>query len=132
MLAAKRTATFTESVIREMTRIANQHEAINLAQGFPDFDAPGKLKDGRPSSQGKIPPLWTSPTSEYGFGLFLDALEGHKSVGHGGAINGFNTRMETYPDQQVTIVVVANTSYPAAEKVGPMVAKALFKSLAIP
>jgi len=31
MIAAKRTATFTESVIREMTRIASQHEAINLA-----------------------------------------------------------------------------------------------------
>ena len=45
MLAAKRTATFTESVIREMTRIANQHEAINLAQGFPDFPMPEPMKD---------------------------------------------------------------------------------------
>lgn len=31
---------FTESVIREMTRIARQHNSINLAQGFPDFDTP--------------------------------------------------------------------------------------------
>ena len=45
MLAAKRTSTFTESVIREMTRIANQHEAINLAQGFPDFPMPEPMKD---------------------------------------------------------------------------------------
>src|SRR5919197_1508468 len=45
MLAAKRTATFTESVIREMTRIANQHEAINLAQGFPDFPMPEPMKE---------------------------------------------------------------------------------------
>ena len=29
---------FTESVIREMTRVANQYEAINLSQGFPDAD----------------------------------------------------------------------------------------------
>ncbi|NQU50674.1 MAG: aminotransferase class I/II-fold pyridoxal phosphate-dependent enzyme [Planctomycetes bacterium] len=36
---------FTESVIREMTRIANQHQAINLAQGFPDFPAPMALKE---------------------------------------------------------------------------------------
>ncbi|WP_257236504.1 hypothetical protein [Nostoc sp. 'Peltigera malacea cyanobiont' DB3992] len=28
---------FTESVIREMTRVALQHDAVNLAQGFPDF-----------------------------------------------------------------------------------------------
>ena len=44
-LRAARTATFTESVIREMTRLANQHEAINLAQGFPDFPMPTPMKD---------------------------------------------------------------------------------------
>lgn len=42
---AARTHTFTESVIREMTRVARRHDAINLAQGFPDFPAPGLLKD---------------------------------------------------------------------------------------
>jgi len=36
---------FTESVIREMTRIAREHGAINLAQGFPDFPAPEALKE---------------------------------------------------------------------------------------
>jgi aspartate/methionine/tyrosine aminotransferase len=45
MLAAKRTSTFTDSVIRGMTRIANQHEAINLAQGFPDFPMPEPMKE---------------------------------------------------------------------------------------
>jgi aspartate/methionine/tyrosine aminotransferase len=41
---ARRTHGFTESVIREMTRVAAMHEAINLAQGFPDFPAPEALK----------------------------------------------------------------------------------------
>ncbi|HEV8236138.1 MAG TPA: aminotransferase class I/II-fold pyridoxal phosphate-dependent enzyme, partial [Gemmatimonadaceae bacterium] len=45
MLAARRTATFTESVIREMTRIASLHQAVNLAQGFPDFPMPEPMKD---------------------------------------------------------------------------------------
>jgi len=36
---------FTESVIREMTRQARDHGAVNLAQGFPDFGAPAALKD---------------------------------------------------------------------------------------
>src|SRR5216684_1976118 len=40
-----RTAQFTESVIREMTRLAVEHKAVNLAQGFPDFSAPQVLKD---------------------------------------------------------------------------------------
>ena len=39
-----RTAEFTESVIREMTRLAIRHGAVNLAQGFPDFPAPVDLK----------------------------------------------------------------------------------------
>ncbi|MEK7853830.1 MAG: aminotransferase class I/II-fold pyridoxal phosphate-dependent enzyme [candidate division NC10 bacterium] len=40
-----RTRIFTESVIREMTRLAEQHDAINLAQGFPDFPAPTEVKE---------------------------------------------------------------------------------------
>jgi aminotransferase len=42
---AKRVQYFTESVIREMTRLAHQHGAINLGQGMPDFDAPQEVKD---------------------------------------------------------------------------------------
>jgi aminotransferase len=38
-------ARFTESVIREMTRLANAHGAVNLSQGFPDFPAPEELKE---------------------------------------------------------------------------------------
>jgi aspartate/methionine/tyrosine aminotransferase len=37
-------STFGESVIREMTRLATRHNAINLAQGFPDFAAPSAVK----------------------------------------------------------------------------------------
>ena len=40
---SERTASFTESVIRRMTRVANQYNAINLSQGFPDFDPPAAL-----------------------------------------------------------------------------------------
>ena len=44
-MPAIRTASFTESVIREMTRVAQQHGAINLAQGFPDFPMPEAMKE---------------------------------------------------------------------------------------
>ena len=39
-----RISEFKESVIREMTRLAFQHGAVNLAQGFPDFAAPAEVK----------------------------------------------------------------------------------------
>ncbi len=41
---SQKAARFTESVIREMTRLANRHGAVNLSQGFPDFPAPDALK----------------------------------------------------------------------------------------
>ena len=40
MRSSQRAGTFTESVIREMTRVAQKYGSINLAQGFPDFPMP--------------------------------------------------------------------------------------------
>ena len=40
-----RTADFTDSVIRRMTRVSNQYGAVNLSQGFPDFDPPQAILD---------------------------------------------------------------------------------------
>ena len=40
---SERTAGFTDSVIRRMTRVSNQYNAINLSQGFPDFDPPQEI-----------------------------------------------------------------------------------------
>lgn len=42
---SNRTATFTDSVIRRMTRISNQYNAVNLSQGFPDFEPPKEILD---------------------------------------------------------------------------------------
>lgn len=40
-----RTSQFTDSVIRRMTRVSNQYGAVNLSQGFPDFDPPKEITD---------------------------------------------------------------------------------------
>jgi len=44
-VVARRAGIFTESVIREMTRLAREANAINLAQGFPDFPMPPSMKE---------------------------------------------------------------------------------------
>ncbi len=41
---SRKTTLLSESVIREMTRLADRHGAINLAQEFPDFPAPANIK----------------------------------------------------------------------------------------
>ena len=63
--SASRVDRFTESVIREMTRLADLHGAINLAQGFPDFEPPDELKEAarRAITDGfnQYPVTWGSP-----------------------------------------------------------------------
>jgi aspartate/methionine/tyrosine aminotransferase len=43
--SSDRAMKFTESVIRDMTRVCLKHQGVNLAQGFPDFSAPGEIKE---------------------------------------------------------------------------------------
>src|SRR5437899_5108423 len=44
-IVSNKALSFTESVIREMTRLAQLHGAVNLAQGMPDFPAPAEIKE---------------------------------------------------------------------------------------
>lgn len=50
-----RVGTFTDSVIRRMTRISNKYGAINLSQGFPDFDPPKEILDALEKTAQKGP-----------------------------------------------------------------------------
>ena len=71
MLLSTRTEQFTDSVIRRMTRISNQYGAVNLSQGFPDFDPPQAIMDrlAEVAHQGphQYAITWGAPN-------FLDAL----------------------------------------------------------
>lgn len=62
---SRRTAVFTESLIREMTRVAQRHGAINLSQGFPDWDPPAELvqaaKDAMDAGGHQYAITWGSP-----------------------------------------------------------------------
>lgn len=57
-----RTETFTDSVIRRMTRVSNKYGAVNLSQGFPDFDPPkeitDRLRDIAPVGPHQYPITW--------------------------------------------------------------------------
>ena len=43
--SSQKALSFTESVIRDMTRVCIRHKGVNLAQGFPDFAAPEEIKE---------------------------------------------------------------------------------------
>lgn len=62
---SQRTTRFTESLIREMSRVASRYGAINLAQGFPDWDPPAELvqagKDAMDAGRHQYAVTWGSP-----------------------------------------------------------------------
>lgn len=47
--------------------------------------------------------------NDYGFGLFIDSLDGHARVQHGGGIFGFNSMLARFPDDGVTVAVMSNS-----------------------
>lgn len=71
--------------------------------------APGRLSDGRLASAVRVSASGEAAKTEYGFGITTGLFEGRRVVAHGGSINGFNAALATFPDQRVTVVVLANT-----------------------
>ncbi|CAN5168774.1 hypothetical protein BH11MYX1_BH11MYX1_38180 [soil metagenome] len=53
--------------------------------------------------------LSTGKLAGYGYGVFVGELEGHRRIEHEGGLNGFISELARYPDDDVTIVVLANT-----------------------
>ncbi|HEX6163724.1 MAG TPA: aminotransferase class I/II-fold pyridoxal phosphate-dependent enzyme [Vicinamibacterales bacterium] len=84
--SAKRVSSFADSVFGEMTRLARLHNAVNLSQGFPDFEAPQAIKDAacaaiQAEQNQYAPPYGTAAfreaiaadfTSRYGVSLIAD------------------------------------------------------------
>lgn len=88
--------------------------------------APGRLKDGRlpvpaPPAAGTPP----RPPSSYGFGIMTGGQPGRRTIGHGGSINGFNASLNTFPDDDMTVVLLTNTGGGVAG-VGPPIIDAIF------
>ena len=71
---SNRTATFTDSVIRRMTRISNKYGAVNLSQGFPDFDPPAQLLDSLSTIATDPKPLYHQYSITWGSRAMREAL----------------------------------------------------------
>lgn len=91
MTLASRTNVFTESVIREMTRLAIEHGAVNLAQGYPDFPAPEELKA---AGVGAIEADHNQYTITWGARSLREALS-HKLASYNG--------IAADPDSEITV-----------------------------
>ncbi len=99
---SERIANFTESVIREMTRLAGRHGATNLAQGFPDFAAPGMLKRAAAEA---IDADINQYAITWGAKPFRDAIAGKYARHYG---------MEFDPEREITVCCGATEGMIAA------------------
>ena len=81
---SERVGTFTDSVIRRMTRISNQYGAINLSQGFPDFDPPAEMTEALSAAAHNGPHQYSIT---FGAKNFRDALAKKQSKAIGRQIS---------------------------------------------
>lgn len=102
---SNRTATFTDSVIRRMTRISNTYNAINLSQGFPDFEPPAELLASlqRVASRGDV--LGHQYSITWGAQAFRDALAEKQSARMGVDID---------PDEHIVVTCGSTEAMMAA------------------
>lgn len=84
---SNRTATFTDSVIRRMTRISNKYGAVNLSQGFPDFDPPAQLLDSLSTIATDPKPLYHQYSITWGSPAMREALAAKQEHFMGMSVN---------------------------------------------
>jgi aspartate/methionine/tyrosine aminotransferase len=99
---SQRTSQFTESVIREMTRLAIEHDAVNLAQGFPDFGAPDEIKR---AAQDAIAADFNQYAITWGAKAFRDAIAAKYLKWYG---------MDYDPEREITVCCGATEGMIAA------------------
>ena len=73
---------------------------------------PTKLNDGKPT--------------KYGFGWFVDTLDGHKNIGHGGSTSGFSATIQRFPDDKLAIIILTNTDEAIATTLAKKIATFIF------
>jgi CubicO group peptidase (beta-lactamase class C family) len=70
-------------------------EAILNATSKEEMWTPTKLNDGK--------------QTKYGLGWFIESVEGHRNIGHGGATSGFSASIERFPEDKLAVILLSNT-----------------------
>jgi D-alanyl-D-alanine carboxypeptidase len=102
------------STVRDLvkwTSLLHSGKLVN-ATSFAAMTTPVKLTSGRPMS--------------YGFGLSVDSVGTHLAIHHGGGINGFISELAHYPNDSLTIAVLANTAPAPSNQIAEAIARVAF------
>jgi D-alanyl-D-alanine carboxypeptidase len=102
------------------------HGRILTPASFAEMTRPAHLKNGEPALMTTI-----MPGAPYGYGLILTDYKGHRKIGHTGTGFGFHSIVMTYPDDQLTIVVLTNVNgrpAPIARDIEQAIADVVFQA----
>jgi CubicO group peptidase (beta-lactamase class C family) len=80
------------------------------------------LFGGKLVAPASLEKMTTPFKSDYAYGLGVRTVNGHKVIDHGGGIEGFNTQLSYYPDDKLTVVVLANLNGMAPSEIAPKLA----------
>jgi CubicO group peptidase (beta-lactamase class C family) len=83
------------------------------------------LFGGKVLSAASLQKMTTPFKERYGFGLFIATINGRKKIDHGGGIEGFNTEVAYWPEDQLTVIVLANLNGNAPEQIANQLASTL-------
>jgi CubicO group peptidase (beta-lactamase class C family) len=75
--------------------VALDGEMLLSAASKVQMWTPAKLNDGK--------------ATKYGFGWFVEAVDGHRNIGHGGSTSGFSATIQRFPDDKLAIIILTNT-----------------------
>jgi CubicO group peptidase (beta-lactamase class C family) len=81
------------------------------------------LFNGKFLSAASVQSMTTPFKNDYGFGLIIRTETGHKLIEHEGGVQGFNTQMTYYPEDKLTVIVLANLNGPAHEEIARKLAQ---------
>ncbi len=87
-----------------------------------------RLLDARTRKQMWTPALLNNgkPT-KYGFGWFIDEIDGHRNIGHGGSTSGFSASIQRFPDDNLAVIILTNTDESVATPMARKIASFYLK-----
>ncbi|MDB6121212.1 MAG: Beta-lactamase [Pedosphaera sp.] len=96
----------------DLTDIFSAGAIISTVVDMAKWDA---ALDGEKLLKESSKQLWWTPNKlndgkikNYGFGWYLDPLDGHKNIAHGGATSGFSATIQRFPDDKLSIIILTN------------------------
>ncbi len=99
---------------------------LNLARWNAALDR-DELLDARCKKLMWTPaPLNNGKLTKYGFGWFIDTLDGHKNIGHSGSTSGFSATIQRFPDDHLAIIILTNTDEQIATTLAKKIATFYF------